>query len=61
MAEMDLAGDLRHVTDPKEIASYGVMGVPALIINNKVVSAGVLPDKKMIRQWLADARKTLGE
>ena len=60
MAEMDLAGDLTHVTDPKEIGSYGVIGVPALIINNKVVSAGALPDKKKIRQWLADARKTLG-
>lgn len=60
MAEMDLAGDLRHVTDPKEIGSYGVMGVPALIINNKVVSAGALPDRKKIRQWLADAKKTLG-
>jgi hypothetical protein len=60
MAEMDLAGDLRHVIDPKEIGSYGVMGVPVLIINNKVVSAGALPDRKKIRQWLADAKKTLG-
>ncbi len=61
MAEMDLAGDLRHVTDPKEIGSYGVMGVPALIINNKVFSVGVVPDKKKIRQWLADTVKSSGD
>lgn len=57
MAEMNLAGDLRHITDVKEIGRYGVMGVPALIINNKIFSVGVVPDKKKIRQWLADATK----
>lgn len=55
MAEMNLAADLTHVTDAKEIGRYGVMGVPALIINNKVVSVGVVPDKKKIQQWITDA------
>jgi hypothetical protein len=55
MAEMNLAGDLRHVTDVKEIGRYGVMGVPALIINGKVVAVGSVPEKKKIQQWLSDA------
>lgn len=55
MAQMNLPGDLRHITDAKEIGRYGVMGVPALIINGKVVSIGVVPDKKKIQQWLKDA------
>lgn len=55
MAEMNLAGDLRHVTDIKEIGSYGVMGMPALIINDKVVAVGSVPEKKKIQQWLSDA------
>lgn len=58
LAEMNLACDLTHVTDVKEIARYKVMGVPALVINNKIVSTGVLPDKKKIRQWLAEASGT---
>ncbi|HNZ32288.1 MAG TPA: thioredoxin family protein [Smithella sp.] len=55
MAEMNLAGDLAHVTDTKEIARYGVMGVPALIINGRVVTVGSVPEKNKIRQWLAEA------
>lgn len=46
LADMNLACDLEHITDVQEIARYGVMGVPALVINNKIVSTGVLPDKK---------------
>lgn len=59
MAEMNLAADLEHVTDVQQIARYGVIGVPALIINNKIVSTGVLPDKKRIREWLAEAARNI--
>jgi hypothetical protein len=59
MAEMNLAGDLRHVTDVKEIGRYGVMGVPALIINGKVVAVGSVPEKKKIQQWLAEAAEKM--
>jgi hypothetical protein len=31
------------------------MGVPALVINKKVVSVGTTPDKKKIREWLEEA------
>jgi small redox-active disulfide protein 2 len=59
MAEMNLAGDLMHVTDTKEIGRYGVMGVPALIINGKVVAVGSVPEKKKIRQWLSEAAQNI--
>jgi len=55
LSELNIAADLRHITDPKEIARFGVMGAPALVINNKVVSVGVVPPKSKIRQWLIDA------
>lgn len=60
MAEMNLAGDLEHVTDVQEIARYGAMGVPALVINKKIVSSGIIPDKKKIRQWLTEAAGQCG-
>ena len=60
LAEMNLACDLEHVTDVKEIARYGVMGVPALLINKKIVSIGMVPDKKKIRQWLTEAAGQCG-
>lgn len=59
MAEMNLAGDLRHVTDAKEIGRYGVMGTPALIINDKVVAVGSVPEKKKIQAWLSEATQNI--
>ncbi len=58
MAELKLAVALDHVTDIKEIARYGVMGVPALIINDKVICVGQAPNRKKIREWLMEAMKT---
>jgi hypothetical protein len=56
LAELKIPGDLSHVTDPAEIAKYGLMGVPALVINGRVVCVGTLPDRNRIRQWLIDLR-----
>lgn len=55
MAQMNAPGEMIHVSDIREIAKYGVMGTPALVINKKVVSVGITPNKKKIRQWLEDA------
>ncbi|MGV8057752.1 MAG: thioredoxin family protein [Smithellaceae bacterium] len=54
LSEMGIAADLRHVTDFKEIAGYGVMGSPALVINDKLVSAGEVPPKSKIRKWIIE-------
>jgi small redox-active disulfide protein 2 len=55
LSEMKIAADLRHITDLKEIATYGVLGSPALVINKKVVSVGEIPPKSKIRQWIIEA------
>lgn len=55
LSEMKIAADLQHITDLKEVARYGVMGSPALVINNKVVSVGEVPPKSKIRQWIIES------
>ena len=55
MTELNLAADLEHVTDIKEIARYRVMGSPALIINGKVMAVGSVPSKKQLIEWLKQA------
>ena len=55
LSELKIAADLRHITDLKEIARFGVMGAPALVVNNKVVSVGEVPPKSKIRKWIIDA------
>ena len=54
LSEMKIAADLQHITDLQEIGRYGVMGSPALVINNKVVSVGEVPPKSKIRQWITE-------
>jgi small redox-active disulfide protein 2 len=57
MAELNLPADLEHVRDVKEIACYGVMGSPALVINGKVVAVGRVPSKSQLREWLKTVSK----
>lgn len=44
--------EIRHVTDGREIAAYGVMRTPGLVIDGKVVSAGRIPSAGNIAIWL---------
>ncbi len=56
LAEMKIPGDLSHVTDPVEIAKFGVLGVPALVINGRIVCVGTVPNRNRVRQWLVDLK-----
>ncbi len=40
MAEKNLAADIQHVTDLEKIMSLGVMSLPGVVINGKIVSYG---------------------
>ena len=55
MSELNLSADLDHLRDAKEIANYGVVGTPALVINGKVVAAGRVPSKNQLKEWLKGA------
>jgi small redox-active disulfide protein 2 len=55
MAELRLAGDLNHITDVREISRHGIMGVPALVINDRVVCVGQVPHRNQIKEWLNEA------
>lgn len=46
---------LQHIADHEEFLKYGVMYTPGLVINEKVVCAGRIPSKSMVRQWLTSA------
>lgn len=55
LTEIDLPAGVDHVTDMKEIARYGVLGAPALLINGRAVAVGSLPSKDRIKKWLIEA------
>ena len=43
------------VTNQAEILKYEILSTPALVINEKVVSAGKIPAQATITQWLLAA------
>ena len=45
---------LTKVTDYADIASYGVMQTPALVINERVVSTGKIPRRGDIVAWATE-------
>jgi len=57
LSEMQVAADVRHVTDIREMSRFDILGAPALVINNRVVAMGGVPPKSLIRQWITDALK----
>jgi hypothetical protein len=57
MAELNIAAGLEHVRDPIEIASYGVMGSPGLIIDGEVKAVGTVPPNNKLKEWLVEAAK----
>jgi len=39
-------------TSPEVMMSYGVMSTPAVLVDNVLVHAGSIPDRKEIEGWL---------
>jgi len=55
LGELKSPVDFAHVTDIKEIGRSGVLGTPALRINERVVCVGRVPPRANIRGWLEEA------
>jgi hypothetical protein len=55
IAEARVEAALDHVRDVAAIGRYGVMGMPALVVNGKVVCVGSVPPREKIRAWIEQA------
>ena len=51
-AENNLVADIQHVTDLEQVMKYGVMSLPALVINEKVISYGRILSRNDIKKLL---------
>ena len=52
LAEAGVEASVEKVTDTMEIAGYGVMGTPAVIVDGEVKSVGKIPNKEDIKIWI---------
>jgi small redox-active disulfide protein 2 len=53
VAESGVGVKVDKVTNLLEIAMYGVLGTPAVVIDGQVKSVGKVPDKEEIKTWIA--------
>lgn len=56
LVELSMDTSIDHVTDFTQIAAYGVMTTPALVIDGKVVSFGKVLNKEEVTKILQKAR-----
>ncbi len=54
VASLDLNADIAKVTDPGEIAGWGVMATPALVVDGEVVLAGRVPKQRDLTALLSN-------
>lgn len=59
LTELNLSAAFEHVTDIREIAGYGIMGSPALLINGKAVAVGSVPPRERVKKWLLEASASI--
>ena len=56
LTELGLDASVEHVTDFAQIAAYGVMSTPALVVDGKVVSYGKVLKKEEVMALIQKAR-----
>ena len=53
VAALGLDATIAKVTDPAEIAAWGVMATPALVVDDRVVAAGRVPSEADLTAMLS--------
>lgn len=50
--ETGIDASVEKITDPMEIAGYGVFGTPAVGVDGEVKSVGKIPTKEDVKSWI---------
>lgn len=53
-ARLGVAANVTKVTDYAEIAAFGIVSTPGIVVDGKVVHAGGLPRTEDLAGWLKD-------
>jgi small redox-active disulfide protein 2 len=52
---MGMQAEITKITDWAEIQKYPILATPGLVVNDKVVCAGRIPNEAEVTTWLVDA------
>ena len=54
--ELDVTAEIKYVTDYIEIVNTGLLRTPGLIINNKIVSSGRVPNVEEVKNLILNSK-----
>ncbi len=52
---LGVEAEFEKVTDREQFAKYGLLFTPGLVINEKLVAAGRIPQEIEVQAWIANA------
>ncbi|GAC21599.1 thioredoxin family protein [Paraglaciecola arctica] len=52
--QLDVKATVTKETSPQVLMSYGVMSTPAVVVNEKLVHSGSIPNTETIISWLKE-------
>lgn len=55
LAATTIEHEIVKVTDYADIAAYGILSTPGLVMNEQVKSAGRIPKRQQIVEWAAQS------
>ena len=55
VVQLGVEATIEHVTQRADIASYHILATPGLVINEKVVAAGRIPNVNEVMGWVGNA------
>lgn len=55
VVNMGIEAEIIKVTDYGQMMAYNILATPGLVINEKLVAAGRIPQEAEVMSWVADA------
>ncbi|MFO7664407.1 MAG: thioredoxin family protein [Chloroflexota bacterium] len=55
VAALGVEAEFEKVTDRDQFAKYGLLFTPGLVINEKLVAAGRIPNQNEVATWITNA------
>lgn len=61
LEELKMEASVEKISEIQDIMSYGIMSTPALVVDDTVLVAGMVPDVKQIKEALENHKASMSK